>query len=125
MPLVDWIWRKNPLMTHFSSPTHKIMMRARSMLAERMETKEGTKSSRRDFINRFLVAKKKHPDTLNDRNMLGFVRSNLQAGSDTTAIALRTIMYYLLNNPPLQSKLRTELDVPGIPRPIYSSAGVQ
>lgn len=118
MPLIDWLWRKNSLMTYFSSPTHKIMVRAKSMLAERLQTRDRAGSPQRDFINRFLEAKEKHPDTLNDRNMLGFVGSNLQAGSDTTAIALRTIVYYLLKNPSMQTKLRIELDAPSVSHPV-------
>jgi cytochrome P450 len=112
MPLIDWLWRKNALMTFFSAPTHKIMVRARAMLAERLAKSDS--SNQRDFISRFLEAKEKHPETLNDRNMLGFVGSNLQAGSDTTAIALRTIMYHIMKEPAIAARMREELDTAGV-----------
>ena len=86
------------------------MVRARGMLEERLAIKDATESPHRDFISRFLEAKEKHPETLNNRNMLGFVGSNLQAGSDTTAIALRTIIYHILKNPRVLARMREELD---------------
>lgn len=88
------------------------------MLAERLESKDEANAPPRDFIARFLEAKEKDPDLLNDRNMLGFVGSNLQAGSDTTAIVLRTVMYYVLKDAAILRKLRAELDDPSITYPI-------
>lgn len=77
---------------------------------ERLDQSNPENSSRRDFIYRFLQAKEKHSETLNNLNMLGFVGSNLQAGSDTTAIVLRTIKYQVLKNPEIAVKMRKELD---------------
>lgn len=138
MPLIDWLYRKNPIMAFLSTArTHKIMLRARSMLEERLATTSYFDSeSQRDFISRFLEAKEKHPESLNDRNMLGFVGSNLQAGSDTTAIALRSILYYTLKTPGVLAKIRQELDSnPDLVHPIpfqqafndlpYTSAVIQ
>jgi cytochrome P450 len=36
--------------------------------------------------------------------------SNINAGSDTTAISLRAIVYYLLKNPEYKKKLLEEID---------------
>ena len=118
MPIIEWICRKNPLVLLFSAPTHKIMVRARQMLKDRMDRPDESDDTHRDFIYRFLEAKEKHPETLGDRNMLGFVGSNLQAGSDTTAIALRTVLYYTLKNPTILTRMREELDSPNVTHPI-------
>ncbi|WPH00823.1 hypothetical protein R9X50_00365300 [Acrodontium crateriforme] len=102
MPLIDYVYRKNGLVTMFAAPTYKIMIRARRMLHERLQDR----------------TKEKHPGTLNDRNMMGFVGSNLQAGSDTTAIVLRTILYHALKTPEIVTRMQNELDAPGVTHPI-------
>lgn len=118
MPFIDWVYRKNFLATFLTAPTHKIMLRARAMLEERLQTLQSTKADSRDFISRFLEAKEKNPDLLNERNMMGFVGSNLQAGSDTTAIVLRTVCYHVMKNPAVLARMRKEIDALGIPHPI-------
>jgi cytochrome P450 len=45
------------------------------------------------------------------RALLAWTQSNITAGSDTTAIMLRTIFYHLLKHPSTMSKLLTELRI--------------
>ena len=47
--------------------------------------------------------------------MLGLTVSSVFAGSDSTAITLRAIFYYLLKNPSLMQRLMAELN--GVPGP--------
>lgn len=117
--MLDYWLRKNPIMTHIATPTHKIMVRARQILQERLtSTRETPSATRRDFVSRFLEAKEKHPDMLNDRNMMGFIGSNLQAGSDTTAIALRTVLYLVMKDKRIQTRCRKELDDANVTYPV-------
>jgi len=46
--------------------------------------------------------------------MLGFGGSNLQAGSGTTAVALRTIMHQIMKDPVVVFRTREELEAPGL-----------
>jgi cytochrome P450 len=67
-------------------------------------------SKRKDFLTRFLEAKEKDPGFVDDQRVLALTVANMFAGSDTTAITLRAIFYFLLNNPAQFQKLLDELD---------------
>lgn len=67
-------------------------------------------TSRRDFLSRFMEAGEKDPVFMNTGRVLSLTAANMFAGSDTTAISLRSIFYYLLKNPEKLEKLRRELD---------------
>jgi cytochrome P450 len=64
----------------------------------------------KDFLSRFMDAKKKDPDFISNERVLALTVANVFAGSDTTAITLRTVFYYLLRNPKSMEKLITEVD---------------
>lgn len=53
---------------------------------------------------------KEKPDEMTDVNVLSMAASNIFAGSDTTAISIRAVIYYLLKNPKCKRKLVEELD---------------
>lgn len=64
-----------------------------------------------DFLRRFLAAKQNHPAIVTDRQIFQYTLSNVTAGSDTTAIALRSILYFLLRNPHCITLLQNELSL--------------
>ena len=64
----------------------------------------------RDFLSRFLEAHKKDPTFMTKGRVLALTVANCFAGSNTTAITLRAIFYYLLRNPPSMEKLMAEVD---------------
>lgn len=66
--------------------------------------------SRRDFLARFLEAGKKDPNFMTPERVLSLTAANVFAGSDTTAISLRSIFYHLLKNPDKLQKLMDELE---------------
>lgn len=68
-------------------------------------------SRHRDFLARFLEAKNEYPKIVNDQQVFSYTVSNMNAGSDTTAISLRAILYYVLKSPRVASVLQAELDV--------------
>ena len=49
-------------------------------------------------------------ELIGDRQILGLIVSNIFTGSDSTAITLRVIFYYLLKQPGTTEKLMAELD---------------
>lgn len=59
---------------------------------------KGHHDDRPDFLTRFIAAKEKYPETMTDRRIATFTNTNISAGSDTTAIALREIVYRLLSH---------------------------
>ena len=51
------------------------------------------------------------PGEMNDANVLSMASSNITAGSDTTAISTRAVIYHLLENPTRKRKLVKEIDM--------------
>lgn len=68
------------------------------------------RKTRGDLLEQFLKAKNDHPDFFNDNRVLAMAASMTFAGSETTAISLAAVFYYLLRNPATLKKLREELD---------------
>lgn len=64
---------------------------------------------RRDFLSRFLEANQKDPAFISNERVQALTVANMFAGSDTTAITLRAIFYYLMKNPSDMRRLRDEL----------------
>ncbi|KIW82186.1 hypothetical protein Z517_05213 [Fonsecaea pedrosoi CBS 271.37] len=65
---------------------------------------------RTDFTAKFISAFDKYHGSIPQSQLLGWSLSNINAGSDTSAIALRAIFHFLLLNPSTMAKLMAELD---------------
>ena len=65
---------------------------------------------RDDLLSMFLKAKEDHPDFFDDGRVLTMAVSMAFAGSETTAISLSAVFYYLLKNPQCYQKLMAEID---------------
>ena len=68
------------------------------------------RNRRADLLSMFLKAKEEHPDFFHDGRVLTMAVSMAFAGSDTTAISLSAVFYYLLKNPRCYRKLMQEID---------------
>lgn len=66
--------------------------------------------SRPDLLTMFLRAKDARPDVMTDQRVLTMATSMAFAGSETTAISLSAVFYYLLKTPSCLEKLNAELD---------------
>jgi cytochrome P450 len=64
----------------------------------------------RDMLSRWAYVKSSDPDKMSTRDIVVHLSTNVFAGSDTTAIALRAIIYFLCRTPAAESKLIAELD---------------
>lgn len=62
-----------------------------------------------DFLEKLLVANQDDPEKVTPYHVFMMGLSNVLAGSDTTAISLSAILYYLLKNPEKMTKLRQEI----------------
>ena len=114
MPWLDDILKKNPLWQLIrGGSTGAVARFARDRMHERLsqpDSKSDDNAGRqKDFLTRFLEAKSTHPDVVNDSQVFSYTVSNVNAGSDTTAISLRAVLYYALKHPEVLSKLREEL----------------
>ncbi|KAF2764917.1 cytochrome P450 family protein [Teratosphaeria nubilosa] len=62
-----------------------------------------------DMLSKFRATQKQKPEQMNDAAVVAMATSNIFAGSDTTAISLRAIIYHLLKNPACHQRFLEEL----------------
>ena len=123
IPILDRLLLKNPILRFLDrhgimSFTFPVVTFAKARMAERLSEIQSCKargsdpaaSGRADLLSMFLKAKEDHPDFFHDGRVLTMAVSMAFAGSETTAISLAAIFYYLLKNRRCYDKLMTELD---------------
>ncbi len=84
--------------------------RIRDFALEEIEKRKRLDSDHQDILAKLFEMQKQRPDEMNDANVLSMATSNIFAGSDTTAISTRSVIYYLLKNPECKRKLLEEID---------------
>lgn len=123
MPISDFFLKKNPLRLWASkigllNASAPVVSFAATRLAERQSSlenmsdgkAEGTDaSSGADFLARYWKAHLKDPSFMTRDRMLAVTVSNMFAGSDTTAISLRSVFYNLIKHPQDMEDLLAEL----------------
>lgn len=72
--------------------------------------KERSDSSNNDILSKLFATQKDKPIEMNENAVTSMATSNIFAGSDTTAISTRAIIYYLLKNPAAKRRLVGEID---------------
>ena len=66
-----------------------------------------------DLLSKFLAAREARPDFMTDTLVQTMAVSMAFAGSETTAISLSAVFYFLLKNPSKLARLRAEIDAAG------------
>ncbi len=84
--------------------------RIRDFASEEIENRKRLGSDHQDILAKLLEVQKQRPDDMDDANVLSMATSNVAAGSDTTAISIRSVIYHLLKNPECKRKLVEEID---------------
>ena len=124
--MLDCFLLKNPLLRFLDkcgimSFTFPVVTFAKARMNERLRDIEASKAhgidtvpsvtgGRGDLLSMFLKAKEDHPAFFHDGHVLTMAVSMAFAGSETTAISLAAIFYYLLKNHPCYMRLKEELD---------------
>ena len=62
-----------------------------------------------DFLDRFIEAKTADPENIEDGQIISWLMVNLIAGADTTAITIRSALYFSLKNPQIWALLTKEV----------------
>lgn len=120
---MDWVLKSNPLITYFGESTSKSAAFSASLVNKRaaqLQTfaEKGLDPGPRNFIDRFLEAKTAHPKVVDDRQVVVYTNTNVTAGSDTTAISLRAVVYFLLKHPEALQNLMRELQDANLSSPV-------
>jgi cytochrome P450 len=117
MPILDYILNKNVFHMQLqrwgiSKTVFPITKFALARAAEREKRLEGEEQEtvHVDLLSKFVQAQKEHPDFMTDDRVLTTCLSMIVAGSETTAVSLGAIFYYLLKNPRTYENLMLELD---------------
>jgi cytochrome P450 len=123
MPVLHFLLLLNPIRVWLSqlglfNSLSPAVAFAKKCIADRFDpkkrqfttTEEINENRPRDFLSRFIEAGKKDPKFMTPDRILTMTTSNMFAGSDTTAITLRAIFYYLLQNPRCLQRLMEELE---------------
>lgn len=120
MPWLDWLKTKNWVVNLFRDKTNAFATLAASLIQDRQKEKAAgkVKAEPRLFIDRFLDAQRAHPAVVDDRTVVIYTTSNVMAGSDTVAIALRTILYMVMRDATVREKLLGEIDAASLSFPV-------
>ncbi|KAG5752040.1 hypothetical protein H9Q70_005327 [Fusarium xylarioides] len=110
MPFLDRLLGKNPIVRIGPQDMNFITSFAITQLQRRLEQQERDEiPAESDFLDQFVDGMRRGPDTVDVKLIINFLLANILAGADTTAIALRAIFDFLLQNPHAMIKLKNEI----------------
>ncbi|KAL2808466.1 cytochrome P450 [Aspergillus granulosus] len=113
IPWLDQVWNKNAFVSMFRGPTgFSILGIVGKFVAERQATKGDSKTiddglRERDMLDMFMDIQSNN--ALPQWTVTAWTFSNVIAGSDSTAVVMRTIFNNLLRHPETMHRLRAEL----------------
>ncbi|RMD44711.1 hypothetical protein DV735_g331, partial [Chaetothyriales sp. CBS 134920] len=116
MPWLDLFLLKNPILLlldrwGFQWTAFPVAAFAKRRLSERLYKADATApSDRTDLLSMFLKAQSDRPQFFTDASVLTMSISMSFAGSDTTAISLSAVMYYLMRNRRCYDAVVEEID---------------
>ncbi|KAL8720086.1 MAG: hypothetical protein Q9225_002993 [Loekoesia sp. 1 TL-2023] len=126
IPSLDLVLLKNPILRlldklNINPFTSAVASFAKAHVSQRMAEVDAAKArgrdpndtsavGRGDLLSMFLKAKEERPDFFHNGRVLVMAVSMAFAGSDTTAISLAAVFYYLIKNPKCYRKLLKEID---------------
>ncbi|KAI9677969.1 MAG: hypothetical protein M1822_008077 [Bathelium mastoideum] len=117
IPELDFLFDKNPIHRIGPPPFKWANEFSLEAYIQRMQVKRAPDAPE-DYLDRFIEAKSKYPDVVDDHTVVVYLLSNVLAGSDTTAIAMRAALYYTLKNPQVHRSLCQELEEAKLSLPI-------
>ncbi|KAE8150656.1 cytochrome P450 [Aspergillus avenaceus] len=114
MPWLDKLFWKNPIFDAMQQwglldNSHPVAVFARQRMQERMSSPIAARDHN-DLLTKFMKAGEVRPDFMTEKRVLTMAVSMAFAGSETTAISLAAVFYYLLKNPSYLQRVRDELD---------------
>jgi cytochrome P450 len=130
MPWLGWVIQYSPLVTMIRKESTAFPEFSRQQIKEHIienikrqsdqQPGVGDKDGRPlDMLDRFLIAAQTDTPTGYDLDLvMSWTLANIMAGADTTAIGLRSTVYYLLKNPKALRNLKDELRKANLSYPV-------
>lgn len=101
----------NPLIGYFNlQPTMHIFDTCLAAVAKRSTNDK----VRKDMIQQWMDVLAKHPERMDEKEILGAAVANVGAGADTVSATLQALVYNMIRNEKLLKELRDELDGAGL-----------
>ncbi|KXH30565.1 cytochrome P450 oxidoreductase [Colletotrichum nymphaeae SA-01] len=82
----------------------------RKFAAREVAARQDRGSDHQDILTKLFAVHKEKPEQFDYSDLVSMANSNIFAGSDTTAISIRSIIYHLLKNPEAKRRLIEEVD---------------
>ncbi|KAF5862062.1 hypothetical protein ETB97_012209 [Aspergillus alliaceus] len=101
----DWL---SPWLGNYLGITNRHGM-LRQIAAREVEQRKLTKGDHPDILEKLMDVHRKSPGQFDMTAVLSMASSNIFAGSDTTAISIGAILYYLCRYPECKAKLMQEI----------------
>jgi cytochrome P450 len=102
IPWLDKLLGKNPYcpikFATFEHAAFYCVQRVMERAAARGTSSEKKAIGSGDFLDNFLEAKETNPDTVSDNEVVSYLMMNVLAGEDTTAIVMKSIVWYILSS---------------------------
>lgn len=82
----------------------------RNFAVREIASRKDRGSDHDDLVSKLSAIHEKNPKEFDEAGMTSMATSNIFAGSDTTAVSARAVVYYLLKNPEYKMRLIQEID---------------
>lgn len=111
MPILDHLLDKNPIYRLGPPSFGTITNISIQHLVDRLQGNDAANHdlSKPDFLDKFIEAKEKFPDVVDDMQIISYLMINMIAGADTTGITLNAAIYFSLKHPHVWERLRSEI----------------
>ncbi|GAB1319663.1 hypothetical protein MFIFM68171_09873 [Madurella fahalii] len=116
MPFLDLLLHKNRLVQRLRGPGGFSALAATCvgrLIARYQGADDSRNPTQPDYLDRFIEAKSVDPQ-IDDNQIVSWIVINMGAGADTTAITIRSALYYSLRTPGVWARLRAELADAGL-----------
>lgn len=118
IPALDHWLGKNPVMSIGPPTFEKAATWCAGQSMARQQGTDGKAADQKDMLDGFIELKSTNPEVMNDNAIVCCLLLNVLAGADTSAIVLRSIIYFTLRSPQIYKKLVRELDSAELSTPV-------
>lgn len=111
MPILDHLLDKNPVYRIGPPSLGTVANISIQHLIDRLQNKDADyhDPNKPDFLDKFIEAKAKFPDVVDDAQIISYLMINMIAGADTTGVTINAALYFSMKHPHVWERLRTEI----------------
>ncbi|KAM5359488.1 hypothetical protein ACJZ2D_014423 [Fusarium nematophilum] len=111
MPFLDRVFDKNPLFRMGPPGFNTVAAISIQHLVDRYQgnDRDYHDPETPDFLDKFIEAKNGNPESVPDAQIISWLMVNMIAGADTTAITIRSALYFSLKHPLVWKRLEEEV----------------